>query len=73
VATLTAISGPVLAALADGTSDWNVHPRLVDCIHLVRSTAARTVLPASGDARHVDGRRAAIEAASVLLRGPVAL
>ena len=52
---------------------WNVHPRLGDCIDLVRGTGARAVLPAFGDARHADEWRSAFEPASVHLGGPVAL
>jgi Cft2 family RNA processing exonuclease len=52
---------------------WNVHPRLGDCINLVRGTGARTVLPAFGDARHLDAWRSAFAPASVHLSGPVAL
>jgi hypothetical protein len=74
MATLTTVSG--LGAkgpacfLVEGDG---VHSRLADCIALVRSTAARTVLPAFGDARHGDEWRSAFDPASVLLRGPVVL
>jgi len=52
---------------------WNVHPRLRDCIDLVRRSGARTVLPAFGDARHVDAWRAAFAPAVVHVGGRVTL
>jgi Cft2 family RNA processing exonuclease len=50
---------------------WNVHPRLADCADLVRRSGARTVLPAFGDARHVDAWRTAFAPARVHLKGAV--
>ena len=52
---------------------WNVHPRLGDCVDLVRQTAAHTVLPAFGDARHLEAWSAAFAPAAVRLGGRVAL
>jgi hypothetical protein len=52
---------------------WNVHPRLSDCINLVRRTGAQTVLPAFRDARHLGAWGSAFEPASVELKGPMTL
>jgi hypothetical protein len=52
---------------------WNVHPRLSDCADLVRRSGARTILPAFGDARHVDAWRTAFAPAVVQLKGAVSL
>jgi Cft2 family RNA processing exonuclease len=52
---------------------WPVHPRLSDNAHLVRSTAAQTVLPAFGDASHLPAWQAAFSPARVVLQGPVSL
>ena len=46
---------------------WNVHPRLSDNAALARSTGARTVLPAFGDARHLDAWSRAFEPARATL------
>jgi len=46
---------------------WNVHPRLADNAALVRSTGAKTVLPAFGDARHLEAWRKAFAPARVTL------
>ena len=46
---------------------WNVHPRLADNAALVRSTGARTVLPAFGDARNLEAWRMAFAPARVTL------
>jgi Cft2 family RNA processing exonuclease len=52
---------------------WNVHPPLSHNVELVRETAAHTVLPAFGDARHLDAWQSAFGRARVALQGPVAL
>jgi Cft2 family RNA processing exonuclease len=52
---------------------WNVHPRLSDCADLVRRSGARTILPAFGEARHVDAWRTAFAPAVVQLKGAVIL
>jgi hypothetical protein len=52
---------------------WNVHPRLSDCVDLVRHTRARTVLPAFGDSRHLCAWEKAFAPAKVVLHGSVAL
>jgi glyoxylase-like metal-dependent hydrolase (beta-lactamase superfamily II) len=52
---------------------WNAHPRLSDNVALARSVAARTVLPAFGDARHLDAWREAFAPARVLVQGEAAL
>jgi hypothetical protein len=52
---------------------WNVHPRLGDNASLVREVAARTVVPAFGDARHLDAWRTAFAPARVVLEREVAL
>ena len=52
---------------------WNVHPRLSDNAALARAAGARTVLPAFGEARHLDAWEAAFAPARVALQGPVAL
>lgn len=46
---------------------WNVHPRLSDNAALVRATAARTVVPAFGEARHLEAWRRAFAPARVTL------
>jgi hypothetical protein len=52
---------------------WNVHPRLSHNAALVRSTHARQVLPAFGEARHLDAWRAAFAPATVVIEGAVRL
>jgi Cft2 family RNA processing exonuclease len=52
---------------------WNVHPRLADNAALVRSTAARQVLPAFGERRHQESWRAAFAPARVIIEGTVRL
>jgi hypothetical protein len=52
---------------------WNVHPRLSDCMELVRRTGAKTVLPAFGDARDLEAWRPAFAPASVHVNGQVVL
>jgi Cft2 family RNA processing exonuclease len=52
---------------------WNVHPRLSDATELVRHTRAKTVVPAFGDARHMEAWKVAFSPASVELKGPVPL
>jgi hypothetical protein len=49
------------------TVRWNVHPRLADNAALVRSTGAKVVVPAFGDARHLAAWRAAFAPARVVL------
>jgi Cft2 family RNA processing exonuclease len=46
---------------------WNVHPRLSDNAALVRAVKARTVVPAFGEARHLEAWRAAFAPARVAL------
>lgn len=50
---------------------WNVHPRLSDNARLARETGAKTVLPAFGDARHLERWQAVFATARVVLQGPV--
>lgn len=52
---------------------WNAHPRLADNAALVRATGARVVVPAFGDARHLDAWRAAFAPARVALDRQVEL
>jgi hypothetical protein len=52
---------------------WNVHPRLGDNASLVREVAARTVVPAFGDARYLDAWRAAFAPARVVIERTVEL
>jgi Cft2 family RNA processing exonuclease len=52
---------------------WNVHPRLSDAIELVRHTRAKTVVPAFGEARHMEAWKLAFSPASVELKGPIPL
>lgn len=52
---------------------WNVHPRLSDNAALVRATGARRVVPAFGDARHLEVWRRSFAPAAVLLDRVVAL
>jgi glyoxylase-like metal-dependent hydrolase (beta-lactamase superfamily II) len=52
---------------------WNVHPRIADNASLVRSTRAKVVMPAFGDARHLEAWRAAFAPARVTLDREVAL
>ena len=52
---------------------WNVHPRLSDNARLVRAVAARTVLPAFGEARHLHAWQEAFSPAQVAMKGPVSL
>lgn len=52
---------------------WNVHPRLSACMEFVRRTGAKAVLPAFGDARHLEAWRSAFAPASVHLKCPVVL
>lgn len=52
---------------------WNVHPRLPDNVALARAIGARTVVPAFGDARHLDAWRAAFAPARVVIAGSVEL
>jgi Cft2 family RNA processing exonuclease len=52
---------------------WNVHPRLSDAADLVRHTQARVVVPAFGDARHMQAWQIAFSPASIELEGPTRL
>jgi len=52
---------------------WNAHPRLADNVALVRAVKARTVMPAFGEARHLDAWRAAFAPAMVTLERSVEL
>jgi hypothetical protein len=52
---------------------WNAHPRIADNAALVRSTRARVVMPAFGDARHLAAWQAAFAPARVVLEREVAL
>jgi hypothetical protein len=52
---------------------WNVHPRLSDNAALVRAVKARTVVPAFGDARHLEAWRAAFAPARVTLEREITL
>jgi glyoxylase-like metal-dependent hydrolase (beta-lactamase superfamily II) len=52
---------------------WNVHPRIADNVSLVRSTGAKVVMPAFGDARHLETWHAAFAPARVALEREVAL
>ena len=52
---------------------WNVHPRIADNALLVRSTRAKVVMPAFGDARHLEAWRAAFAPARVTLEREVLL
>ena len=52
---------------------WNVHPRIADNVAWVRSTGAKVVMPAFGDARHLPAWRAAFAPARVTLDREVEL
>ena len=52
---------------------WNAHPRLADNVALVRAVKARTVMPAFGEARHLDAWRAAFSPARVVIEREVEL
>jgi Cft2 family RNA processing exonuclease len=52
---------------------WNAHPRLTDNAALVRAVKAHTVIPAFGEARHLDAWRAAFAPAKVTLDHSVEL
>lgn len=52
---------------------WNVHPRLADNVALVRAVKARTVVPAFGEARHLEAWRAAFAPARVVIQGSIEL
>jgi len=52
---------------------WNVHPTLSDNAQLVRKVRAETVIPAFGDAKHIDAWRAAFAPSNVILETPVVL
>ena len=52
---------------------WNVHPRLSDNINTVRATRARRVIPAFGDARHLETWGRAFAPAQVHVEGSLLL
>ena len=52
---------------------WNAHPRLADNAALVRSVKARTVMPAFGDARHLEAWGKAFAPARVVIEREVVL
>ena len=52
---------------------WNAHPRLTDNAALVRTVKPHTVVPAFGEARHLDVWRAAFAPAKVTLEREVRL
>ena len=52
---------------------WNAHPRLADNAALVRSVEARTVMPAFGDARHLEAWAKAFAPARVVIESPTTL
>ena len=52
---------------------WNAHPRLTDNVALVRAVKAHTVMPAFGEARHLDAWRAAFAPATVTLEREITL
>jgi hypothetical protein len=52
---------------------WNAHPRLEDNAALARAVGARTVVPAFGEARHLDAWRAAFAPARVTLERQITL
>jgi glyoxylase-like metal-dependent hydrolase (beta-lactamase superfamily II) len=52
---------------------WNVHPRLSDNAALARAVNARTVMPAFGDARHLEAWRSAFAPARVVIDRAVEL
>jgi glyoxylase-like metal-dependent hydrolase (beta-lactamase superfamily II) len=52
---------------------WNAHPRLADNVALARSVGADTVLPAFGDAKHLEAWRVAFAPARVTIDREVEL
>ena len=50
-----------------------MHPRLSDNVALVRAVRARTVVPAFGEARHLEAWRAAFAPARVTLERSLTL
>lgn len=52
---------------------WNAHPRLSDNVALVRAVKARTIMPAFGEAHHLEAWRAAFAPARVVIAGSVEL
>ncbi|HUF79828.1 MAG TPA: MBL fold metallo-hydrolase [Burkholderiales bacterium] len=52
---------------------WNAHPRLADNAALARSVGAQVVLPAFGDARHLDAWRSAFAPARVVIEREITL
>jgi hypothetical protein len=52
---------------------WNVHPRLRDNAEIVRSVAARTVVPAFCDPGHMPALTAALAPAHVTMDLPITL
>jgi hypothetical protein len=73
MATLTAISGLGAKGPACFLVEGDGARLLLDCMELVRRTGAKTVLPAFGDARHLEAWRSAFAPVSVHLNGPVVL
>lgn len=52
---------------------WNVHPRLSDNVALARAVNAHTVVPAFGEARHLEEWRSAFAPGRVVIEREVAL
>lgn len=52
---------------------WNAHPRLTDNVALVRAVRAHTVIPAFGEAQHLEAWRTAFAPARVTLERSVEL
>ncbi|MNC85004.1 hypothetical protein D3C83_05750 [compost metagenome] len=52
---------------------WNAHPRLADNTALASSVKAQTVVPAFGDARHLEAWRKAFAPARVVIEREIAL
>lgn len=52
---------------------WNAHPRLADNQALARAGKAKTVMPAFGDARHLEAWRTAFSPARVVIEGSITL
>ena len=55
------------------TMRWNVHPRLVDTVALVKSVKARTVIPAFCDRTQLPALADALSPARVTMDGPIAI
>ena len=52
---------------------WNVHPLLADTVTLVRTTQAKTVIPAFCDRSKLDALAGALAPARVTMDGPLAI